>query len=200
MTGAPRCFLDANVLASTWATDVFLTLAEEGLVEPRWSRAVLGEAKRAFQRMHREGEWADRYLAEISSAFPHATVDADAGYPAALGLPDPGDLHVVAAAKAGGCPVIVTYNLKDFPADILHPMGIRAEHPDEFLVSVAELDPEKVFSVVCRLVAAKRHPPRSLEEEIGGLRAVRLVRFAGMIEDFGVGRRQYGILGPRRNL
>ena len=48
MTGAPRCFLDANVLVSTWATDVFLTLAEEGLVEPRWSRAVLGEAKRAF--------------------------------------------------------------------------------------------------------------------------------------------------------
>jgi hypothetical protein len=31
----------------------------------------------------------------------------------------------------GGADVIVTMNLKDFPAEIIEPLGIEAQHPDD---------------------------------------------------------------------
>jgi predicted nucleic acid-binding protein len=41
-------------------------------------------------------------------------------------LPDPADRHVLAAAIRGRADVIVTMNLKDFPAGTLAPYGIEA--------------------------------------------------------------------------
>src|SRR5947209_1755214 len=52
---------------------------------------------------------------------------------ATLTLPDPGDRHVLAAAIHGGASIIVTANLKDFPATALAPHNIIAEHPDIFI-------------------------------------------------------------------
>ena len=50
-----------------------------------------------------------------------------------LELPDPDDRHVLAAAIRCGASVIVTRNLKDFPAETLSKYGIEAQHPDEFI-------------------------------------------------------------------
>jgi hypothetical protein len=50
-----------------------------------------------------------------------------------LTLPDPNDRHILAAAIRCGAQIIVTLNLKDFPADVLDPYGVEAMHPDEFL-------------------------------------------------------------------
>ena len=52
---------------------------------------------------------------------------------ASLSLPDPNDRHVLAAAIKGRTDVIVTLNLRDFPAERLDRWGIEAQHPDEFL-------------------------------------------------------------------
>ena len=45
-----------------------------------------------------------------------------------LELPDPGDRHVLAAAIRSEADIIVTVNLKDFPASLLAPYGLEAEH------------------------------------------------------------------------
>ena len=43
---------------------------------------------------------------------------------------DPKDRHVIAAATLTRADVIVTFNLKDFPIEILKPLRLEARHPD----------------------------------------------------------------------
>jgi len=69
----------------------------------------------------------------------HATDALVTGYEElidGLHLPDPDDRHVLAAAIRGRADVIVTCNLKDFPAGALKSYGIEAQHPDEFLLNL----------------------------------------------------------------
>jgi hypothetical protein len=58
-----------------------------------------------------------------------------------LKLPDPNDRHVLAAAIRSSSDVIVTFNLKDFPAAILASYSVEAQHPDEFLTHLLDLHP-----------------------------------------------------------
>ena len=56
----------------------------------------------------------------------------------------PKDRHVLAAAVRTGAQTIVTFNLKDFPAEALAPWNIVAQSPDEFLIHQFHLAPEGV--------------------------------------------------------
>ena len=64
-----------------------------------------------------------------------------------LDLPGKDDRHVLAAAIRSGAQVIVTYNLKDFPAAALDPFGIEAQSPDDFVLHRA---PPHRFGAQCR--------------------------------------------------
>jgi hypothetical protein len=58
-----------------------------------------------------------------------------------LTLPDENDRHVLAAAIRGKAQVIVTMNLKDFPAEVLQKYDMEAQHPDEFILRLIDLAP-----------------------------------------------------------
>lgn len=79
-------------------------------------------------------------------------------------LPDPDDRHVLAAATVCGAGTIVTYNLADFPEDVLLAHGLTAQHPDEFIEHTFDLNPVAVCDAVRRLRASLRNPPRGIEE------------------------------------
>jgi len=49
--------------------------------------------------------------------------------------------HVLAAGIRSSAEVIVTYNLKDFPAETLAKFDLEAQHPDDFLLSLFDLAP-----------------------------------------------------------
>lgn len=82
----------------------------------------------------------------------------------------------------GGAGWVVTYNLKDFPAEALAPLGLETISPDAFLCMLLERDGALVAATMGRLVADKRHPPRTMAEELAGLRKNGLGGFADALE------------------
>jgi hypothetical protein len=96
-------------------------------------------------------------------------------------LPDENDRHVVAAAIAGNAPVIVTFNLSDFPAAALSEHGIKAQHPDVFLGRLFDEEPELFMEAVRALLAGLKNPPRTLAGDLDILRAQGLVETAELI-------------------
>jgi hypothetical protein len=55
-------------------------------------------------------------------------------------LPDANDWHVLAAAIKAGAQVVVTRNLKDFPASDLQSWGVEAKSPDDFVLDQVGID------------------------------------------------------------
>lgn len=137
----PRALLDACVLYPTVLRQILLRCAR--LYTPLWSPRILEEWARAAARDGVEAV-ARGEIALLRARFPGAEVTP--GPTDALQLPDPGDLHVLAAAIAGGASTIVTLNLRDFPARALGP--IRAVHPDDFLMALWFAAPAAVEAAV----------------------------------------------------
>lgn len=175
-----RAVLDANVFYSMWVTDPLLSFADADLYEPVWSDRIMDEVRRhlptIWSRATREG--VDRYLSTLSRVFPNASVAGWKPLENAVELPDPDDRHVVAAAVKAHADVIVTSNLKDFPAKRLERFGLRAMSPDDFLTLLFDDDPDEAMKSMQSLVDSKRHPPCTMEEEIEHLRMLGLTKFA----------------------
>lgn len=85
-------------------------------------------------------------------------------------LPDPDDRHVLAAAIRCGAQAIVTFNLRDFPARVLAPFGMEAQHPDDFLLNIIDLDGAAVARVIQEQAAALKNPRRTTAEMLEVLR------------------------------
>lgn len=101
-----------------------------------------------------------------------------------LTLPDPDDRHVLAAAIRGRVDVIVTYNLKDFPAKAMVPYGIDVQHPDEFLTHLLNLAPGTVLAALQRLRQSLKNPPVAIEDYLARLEQHALSSFAARLREF----------------
>lgn len=102
-----------------------------------------------------------------------------------LELPDPNDRHVLAAAIKGRADLIVTINLKDFPADMLARWGIEAQHPDEFLMHQFHLSQPAFLEAVRTVRLRLKNPPKSVEDYLDTLRTQGLLATVSAIEPFG---------------
>jgi predicted nucleic acid-binding protein len=91
-----------------------------------------------------------------------------------LSLPDPDDRHVLAAAIRTRASVIVTFNLEDFPTAALEPFGIEAQHPDEFITHLIDLNPGAVCGAVKRQRANLKYPALSVATFLDSLERQRL--------------------------
>ncbi|WP_052711229.1 PIN domain-containing protein [Pseudofrankia sp. DC12] len=119
--------LDTCVLVPSGARDVLLEIASTGAYRPPWPTEVLGELDRTLRTLlgkrgtsPQETEAClTRLFRQMQTAFPDAVVTGWEPLVPTVGLPDPDDRHVVAAARAGRADVIVTDNLADFPLSAL---------------------------------------------------------------------------------
>ncbi len=101
-----------------------------------------------------------------------------------LSLPDDNDRHVLAAAITAQAPVIVTFNLSDFPESQLAPYGIRAMHPDAFLTELAYDVPDAFLAALRHHRYALRNPVRTPEQYIASFVDNGLIQIAGWLDQF----------------
>jgi hypothetical protein len=162
---------DACVLVPAALCDFLLRAASAGLYTLRWTDDILDEVRRTLiGDLGKSDVQAERRIAAMKRAFPYALVTSHRRLIG--GMPDDVDAkdrHVVAAAVAASAPVIVTSNLRDFPARARAPRGIEAQSPDDFLTDLFALDPEAVRAVVLRQAAALRTPPMTPRDVVEAL-------------------------------
>jgi predicted nucleic acid-binding protein len=174
-------FLDACVLIPIKLTDLLLRLAEADTYRILWSAEVLDEVERNLPRLGVSSDKARTRIQHMCDTFPDAMVT---GYEAlALVMTnDPKDRHVLAAAVRADAAVIVTNNLKDFPASALDPYDLDAVCPDDFLLDQLDLYPIQTLRCVCEQIAAQRNPVLSTDQFLSTFKKT-VPRFASVIRE-----------------
>jgi predicted nucleic acid-binding protein len=183
MAGHARytALLDACVLFPIATCNALMSVAGTGIFAAKWTARI-------------DDEWMQSLAAAkgievaklakrrdlMHDACPDWEVPHAAWQPleSCVQLPDVDDRHVLAAAMAGHADCIVTANLKDFPSEVLEPLGIEVLHPDAFLVAQIELAPLHVLPAFKAMRARHLTPAVTPEEFADCLARAGLVRTA----------------------
>lgn len=152
---------DANCLFSKHARYLLLAFAVHGVVIARWSRRLLEETAANLAGTLRGDSLEDfgRWLKTEIDLVRDGLVEDYDQWLDAIALPDPGDAHVVAAAIEAGATVIVTDNIRHFPAAELAPYGITATRADDFVLGCIDANPV----IAARIVAEHPDPDAFLD-------------------------------------
>lgn len=162
---------DACVLYPAPLRDLLMHLAMTDLFRAKWTEQIHDEWTRNVQasRPDLNPEQLQRTRQLMNMATRDCLVDGYEYLIASLNLPDQDDRHVLAAAIRSNSSVIVTFNLKDFPSGILNIHDVEAQHPDEFIAHLIDLNPALVLEAVRRCRASLKKPPKSQEEYLDTL-------------------------------
>jgi len=172
--------LDACVLYLPSMRDLLMRLAVAGAYEPRWTEEIHAEWIRNVLADNPEVTPAklDRTRRLMNKTLPASIVSGYEAHIPSLRLPDANDRHVLAAAIEARAPVIVTFNLSDFPKTVLQTYGVRAVHPDRFLSGLFDDDSALFLRAVQTHRASLRNPPKDAAGYVQTLRANRLKELA----------------------
>ena len=175
--------LDACVLIPAALRDTLLRASDAALYRAHWSEHILEEVARNLAEGFIGPERAASLVRQVREHFPDAAVPLER-YEPLIGVMTnhPKDRHVLAAAVAAGAEVIVTRNLRDFPAEALEPYGVEAQSPDEFLVSLFDLYPSLMVGIIERQAANLKNPPATVERVLDTL-AVDAPSFVAQIRN-----------------
>ncbi len=168
---------DANVLYPAALRGLIMYLATYDLFRARWTDRIHDEWIRSVLR-NRPDITPERLQETRRLMEEHVKGASIVGYERLiedLVLPDTNDRHVLAAAIHDRVDVIVTYDLKDFPSEVLGIYSIDAEHPDTFITRLFDLDPVAVLEAVRRQRTMLRNPPMSEEAFLNLLERLHLV-------------------------
>lgn len=169
---------DACVLYPAPLRDFLMWLGLTGLFRARWTHHIHQEWQRnlldnrpdlTFEQLNRTSQLMDQ-------AIPDALVTGYECLISNLTLPDPDDRHVLAAAVRCNADVIVTFNGKDFPREALQPLGIEAQHPDEFIENLFDLDQAAVVEAAQRQRSKLKNPALDVDRYLETLLRQGLVQ------------------------
>jgi predicted nucleic acid-binding protein len=168
---------DAAALYPNAQRDLLLRIARHGLVQAKWTEQILDEMTRARLRKHQDLdpaklEWLRKLM---NDAIADCLVTGYETLIDNLELPDLDDRHVLAAAIKARAQVIVTPNLKDFPASELGKWDIEAKSPDDFVLDQINIDDRIVYACVQEIANSRRRVPKTLEDVLTELENAGMV-------------------------
>lgn len=171
---------DACVLYPAALRDLLMGIAATPgtPVRARWTDAILDECFTAILRdrtdLNKQNLANTR--AQMIRSVPDCLVTGYEQLIPGLKLPDEKDRHVLAAAIRANAQAIITFNLKDFPADVLDEYDMEAKHPDDFVVETTDLAQGMVVQIVTEQVARLKNPRSTIPQLLDTLRDQRLVQ------------------------
>ena len=121
----------------------------------------------------------------MNKAFPDSNVRNYEMLTPSLQLPDKDDRHVLAAAIRCNADVIVTSNLKDFPATYLQQFDGESQHPDHFISSLIDLNPDRCLRAFQRQVSFLKNPPLTSNEVSNKLENCGLIETSKKLKSLG---------------
>lgn len=135
----PTVVFDACVLFPASLRDLLIELAGRAIQQQyfraKWTEKIheewINSLLSLFPDLSRQD--LERIRRLIDANVPECLVSDYEHRIPSLKLKDENDRHVLAAAIECDASIIVTFNLKDFPAKDLKPFAITAKHPDEFI-------------------------------------------------------------------
>lgn len=168
---------DANVLYPNTLRDLLIRIAQADMVQARWTSEILDEMLGALgeNRPDIPPERLDRLRGLMNAAVRDCLVSGYEPLIEGLKLPDPQDRHVLAAGIKAGAQVIVTRNLKDFPAADLQPWDIEAKSPDDFVLDQIGVDSGTVAACVQQVADGRTRPPVAVADVLTELERDGLV-------------------------
>lgn len=152
------CVLDTNVIYPIDIRDLLFWFASYDLFTPKWSKQIFIEWETVMKRKGISEEEIKKRLDRALRAFPDALVDNYEPLVNSLELPDEKDRHVLAAAIKTNANIIVTNNLKDFPAVYLARFGLTAKTADDFITDTIDLNNGLALEAFRALVLNRTNP------------------------------------------
>lgn len=175
---------DACVLYSAFLRDFLVRLAihgrRQGIFRAKWTGRIHREWIRAVLRQR--PELRAKLLRTRQLMDQHVRGCRIHGYERweqRLTLPDANDRHVLAAALACVADRIVTFNLSDFPPNILTPFGVKAIEPNAFVLQL--VDTGIVIPTIAEHRASLERPAMSPGDYLDALRRNGLPGIAALL-------------------
>ena len=174
---------DACVLYPGALRDFLIQLATMSLFKARWTNQIHDEW--IFNLLKNRPDLTIDRLQKtrqlINAAVRDCLVEGYESFIESVNLPDENDRHILAAAIHSNADLIVTFNLKDFPEQLLRKYKIRAIHPDDFTISLLDIDCISVCKAAQQHGNRLKKPQKSAEEYLSTLSSQGLIKTAQLL-------------------
>lgn len=187
MSPLARVLPDTSVCFPISLLDLILRSDEADLHRVVWTNDLLAELERVWvEKGARSAVSASKVCDEIRAAFPDQQMPRPsyASLIESMPGPDPDDHAHAAAAVAAAPSILLTANLRDFPATELAERGVQVEHPDRYFTALFDAYADDLILIVEEMAAARRRPPMTSAQVVELLDRVGLPVFAARVRGF----------------
>lgn len=176
-------FIDANVFFGARLRSLVLFMAQSKMFRARWTERVHDEWMRnVAEKRTIDMSQLEKIRACMDRSVLNCLVTGYEPLEQSFHLPDPDDRHILAAAVKSGADLILTFNAKDFPKDLVEPLGIEICDPDEFLLDLFNISEDLFIEHVKADFHHYKAPPLTFDAYIEALRKADVPKTAALIE------------------